>query len=83
MHCNAAFYILPFASLATMSTAPLPAAASPFRTWMCLVCGLVYDEVKGWPDDGIAPGTRWDDVPANWCCPECGARKDDFEMVEI
>ena len=66
-------------SIATSSAS----AASPFRTWMCLVCGFVYDESQGWPDDGIAPGTRWKDVPANWSCPECGARKDDFEMVEI
>jgi rubredoxin len=66
-----------------MSTTPMTAAtALPFRTWMCLVCGFVYDEAQGWPDDGIAPGTRWEDVPANWSCPECGARKDDFEMVE-
>jgi len=35
------------------------------------------------PDEGIAPGTRWEDVPMNWTCPECGARKEDFEMVEI
>jgi len=65
-------------------SAPAPAASTaPFRTWMCLVCGLVYDEAEGWPDDGISAGTRWEDVPANWSCPECGARKDDFEMVEI
>ena len=44
---------------------------------------LIYDEAEGWPDDGIAPGTRWEDIPAGWCCPECGARKDDFEMVEF
>lgn len=50
---------------------------------MCLVCGFIYDEAEGSPDDGIPPGTRWEDVPANWSCPECGARKDDFEMVEI
>ena len=37
----------------------------------------------GAPDDGIAPGTRWADVPMNWTCPECGARKDDFEMTAI
>lgn len=55
----------------------------PFRTWMCLICGWVYDEAEGAPDEGIAPGTRWDDVPMNWTCPECGARKDDFEMVEL
>jgi rubredoxin len=63
-----------------MSTA---AAPTPYKTWMCLVCGFVYDEAAGWPDDGLAPGTRWADVPANWSCPECGARKDDFEMVEL
>lgn len=54
-----------------------------YETWMCLVCGLVYDEAAGWPDDGIAPGTRWQDVPISWSCPECGARKEDFEMVSI
>ena len=53
------------------------------KVWMCLVCGLMYEEVIGWPRDGIAPGTRWEDVPLGWCCPECGARKEDFEMVEI
>jgi rubredoxin len=54
-----------------------------FKTWMCLICGWVYDEAAGLPEEGIAPGTRWEDVPMNWTCPECGARKDDFEMVEI
>jgi rubredoxin len=53
------------------------------KTWMCLICGWIYDEEKGSPDDGIAPGTKWEDVPPNWTCPECGARKEDFEMVEI
>ncbi|MEZ5739620.1 MAG: rubredoxin [Burkholderiaceae bacterium] len=56
---------------------------APFRTWMCLICGWVYDEEQGAPEEGIAPGTRWEDVPMNWTCPECGARKDDFELVEI
>lgn len=54
-----------------------------YQTWMCLLCGWIYDEEKGAPDDGIPPGTRWDDVPVNWSCPECGARKDDFEMVVL
>jgi rubredoxin len=54
-----------------------------YQTWMCLICGWVYDEAAGAPDDGIAPGTRWADVPMNWTCPECGARKDDFEMTAI
>jgi len=41
------------------------------------------DEAAGAPDEGIAPGTRWEDVPPNWTCPECGARKEDFEMIEF
>jgi len=53
------------------------------RTWMCLTCGWIYNEAEGWPDEGIAPGTRWDDIPADWQCPECGVSKADFEMVEI
>ncbi len=58
-------------------------AAQPYRLLMCLICGFIYDEDQGLPQEGIAPGTRWDDLPPNWTCPECGARKEDFEMVEI
>jgi rubredoxin len=54
-----------------------------FKTYMCLICGWVYDEEAGLPDEGIAPGTLWKDVPMNWTCPECGARKEDFEMTVI
>ncbi|HEV2614231.1 MAG TPA: rubredoxin [Gammaproteobacteria bacterium] len=54
-----------------------------FKKYMCLLCGLIYDEAIGWPDEGIAAGTRWDDVPPNWQCPECGASKFDFEMTEV
>ena len=54
-----------------------------YKTWMCVVCGLIYDEQEGWPDEGIVPGTRWQDVAENWSCPDCGASKDDFEMIEI
>lgn len=50
--------------------------------WECIVCGWVYDEAKGWPDDGIAPGTRWADVPADWLCPDCGVGKEDFERID-
>ena len=59
------------------------ANATVYRTWMCVVCGFIYDEAAGVPDEGIAPGTRWEDVPMNWTCPECGARKEDFEMIEL
>lgn len=54
-----------------------------FETWMCLICGWMYDEEQGLPEEGIAAGTRWVDVPMNWVCPECGARKEDFEMIKI
>ncbi|GAB3283944.1 FAD-dependent oxidoreductase [Parahaliea aestuarii] len=50
--------------------------------WECIVCGLIYDEKEGWPDDGIAPGTRWEDVPEDWLCPDCGVGKEDFELLE-
>jgi rubredoxin len=50
---------------------------------MCLVCGWIYDEESGDPEHGVTPGTSWRDVPMNWTCPECGARKEDFEMVQI
>ena len=50
---------------------------------MCVVCGHVYDEAQGAPEDGIPPGTRWEDVPDTWTCPDCGVTKDDFEMVEV
>lgn len=52
------------------------------KRWRCVVCDYIYDEAKGWPDDGIEPGTRWEDVPETWSCPDCGASKSDFEMVE-
>jgi rubredoxin len=53
------------------------------KAYMCVICGFVYEEAKGVPDQGIAPGTLWKDVPENWTCPDCGAPKSDFEMVEI
>ncbi|AJC50172.1 rubredoxin [Coxiella endosymbiont of Amblyomma americanum] len=53
-----------------------------FKKYVCLLCGFVYEEEKGWPEDGIAPGTKWSDVPGNWVCPECGAMKADFQMME-
>ena len=56
---------------------------SASKTWMCLICGWIYDEAAGAPDHGIAPGTPWEEVPMNWTCPECGARKEDFEMVQL
>ncbi|MEQ0573918.1 rubredoxin [Mycobacterium tuberculosis] len=46
-------------------------------------CGCEDDEALVWPEDGIAAGTRWDDIPDDWSCPDFGAAKSDFEMVEV
>jgi rubredoxin len=54
-----------------------------YKKYFCLVCGYIYNEEDGWPDDGIEPGTAWADVPDDWLCPDCGAGKEDFEMVEV
>jgi rubredoxin len=62
---------------------PRCGAAPLMKKYMCLICGWIYDEELGAPEDGIAPGTKWDDVPMNWTCPDCGARKEDFEMIEV
>jgi rubredoxin len=62
---------------------PEPDEEVLMKKWQCIVCGLIYDEAEGWPDDGIAPGTRWEDVPEDWLCPDCGVGKMDFEMIAI
>ena len=53
------------------------------KKWECIVCGLIYDEEEGWPDDGIGPGTKWEDVPEDCVSPDCGVDKENFEMLEI
>jgi rubredoxin len=50
---------------------------------MCIICGWIYDEEKGAPAEGLAPGTRWEDLPESWVCPDCGASKEDFDLVEL
>ena len=52
------------------------------KKYQCTVCGYVYDEANGCPDQGIAPGTKWEDVPDVFVCPECGAAKDAFELMK-
>ena len=48
--------------------------------YVCTVCGYVYDPQQGDPDNGIDPGTKFEDLPDDWDCPVCGASKDDFEV---
>jgi len=50
--------------------------------WQCVVCDFTYDEHKGLPEDGIAPGTRFEDIPEDWSCPDCGVTKQDFVLVD-
>lgn len=47
--------------------------------WVCTVCGYVYDPEVGDPDNGIAPGTAFEDLPDDFVCPVCGVGKDSFE----
>jgi rubredoxin len=56
---------------------------APFKTWQCRTCGYIYDEEAGDPGEGLAPGTRWSDLPDDWVCPLCGTPKADFDMVEF
>jgi rubredoxin len=58
-------------------------SAEDYKLFRCFQCGFEYDEAKGWPEDGITAGTRWDDIPDDWSCPDCGAAKSDFEMIEV
>lgn len=53
-----------------------------WRQYLCRACGLIYDEKKGDPDSGLAPGTRFEDIPDDWVCPLCGVVKADFEPYE-
>ena len=52
------------------------------QLYICTSCGFIYDPDEGDPDGGVPPGTSFDDIPDDWFCPVCGARKSDFEPYE-
>jgi rubredoxin-NAD+ reductase len=52
------------------------------RKFRCRYCSHVYDESLGDPATGIAPGTRFENLPEDWICPECGAAKSDYDLIE-
>ena len=52
------------------------------QQWICESCGFVYDPADGDPDGGVPPGTAFEDIPGDWVCPVCGARKKDFEPYD-
>lgn len=51
------------------------------KKYLCLVCGYIYDPGEGDPDNGVAPGTAFEETPEEWVCPVCGAGKDQFEVI--
>ena len=74
----------PKAIAKAVQTAPQLATNVPgTRVWQCMLCAFVYDEAKGMPHDGVAPGTPWEDVPETWFCPDCSASKSDFVMALV
>jgi rubredoxin-NAD+ reductase len=56
--------------------------SEPYRKYLCQFCGYIYDEATGDPAHGLAPGTRWADVPDDWGCPDCAVTKADFALFE-
>lgn len=58
---------------------PIDRHTAEFRQYICRACGLIYDEKKGDPDSGLAPGTLFANIPDDWSCPLCGVTKSDFE----
>ena len=52
------------------------------KSYQCLVCGYVYDPVEGDPENGIAPGTPFEDLPEDYLCPMCGVGKEEFELLD-
>jgi rubredoxin len=57
-------------------------ADNAYKKYLCAACGFIYDEEAGDPDSGLAPGTRWEDVPDDWICPECGVDKSYFDLLD-
>ena len=53
------------------------------KKYQCVTCGFIYDESLGLPDEGISAGTKWEDIPDDWVCPECATAKTEFVMLEV
>ncbi len=52
------------------------------KKYRCLMCGYIYDPAAGDPDNAVAPGTSFGDIPDGWLCPDCGVGKDEFDPIE-
>jgi rubredoxin len=73
----------PATAAAAQPTGAGSLSTSECRQWVCVICGWVYDEATGCPEEGIAPGTRFADIPTDWRCPLCDVGKEDFALVEF
>ncbi len=56
--------------------------SNDYKSYRCATCNLIYNEADGLPDDGIAPKTRWEDIPEDWICPDCKVSKNDFILID-
>ena len=74
--------VLPVSVIAATGHANAPAAGHD-KLWQCELCSYAYNEAAGLPEEGIPPGTRWEDVPHDWVCPDCSAQKADFSIVDL
>ncbi|MGF6779025.1 rubredoxin [Paraburkholderia sp. GAS334] len=54
-----------------------------YKSWVCLICGWIYNEEEGLPEEGIAAGTRFAEIPEDWRCPLCDVGKAEFAVVEF
>lgn len=52
------------------------------KKYICIPCAYIYDPEEGDPDNSIAPGTAFEDIPEDWLCPVCFVGKDEFEIIE-
>jgi rubredoxin len=68
----------PYCSIRALHCAVVSETTTGTSQWICESCGFIYDPAEGDPDGGIAPGTPFEDIPDDWFCPVCGARKKDF-----
>jgi len=59
-----------------------PAAGTAYQKWLCITCGHIYDEALGDEHEGFTPGTLFSQIPDDWCCPDCGATKEDYVLYE-
>ena len=52
------------------------------KKYRCIMCSYIYDPAQGDPDNGVSPGTAFEDLPDGWVCPDCGVGKSEFEPLE-